>query len=132
VCQSCSRSSCVACMPCVSTIPPHHVVGCRYDAFKMAITENPEIWDHVTLNPELKAALIEQVKRRLTPQPVKIRSDIEVACYAYEGINAVKEALRAGLALSDEVKVRLNPRVHPLPVIACACRRRGVVCLASS
>eukprot|EP00037_Helgoeca_nana_P012512 m.113827 g.113827 ORF g.113827 m.113827 type:complete len:332 (+) comp21488_c0_seq4:274-1269(+) len=78
-----------------------------YDAFKMAITENPEIWDHVTLNPELKAALIEQVKRRLTPQPVKIRSDIEVACYAYEGINAVKEALRAGLALSDEVKINL-------------------------
>lgn len=29
-------------------------------------------------------------------------SDIEVACYAYEGIDAVKAALRAGLAVSTE------------------------------
>mmetsp|Transcript_553 Transcript_553/g.1790 ORF Transcript_553/g.1790 Transcript_553/m.1790 type:complete len:333 (+) Transcript_553:76-1074(+) len=78
-----------------------------YDAFKLAITEKPEIWDNVNLDEDLKKALIEQVKRRLTPQPVKIRSDIEVACYAYEGINAVKEALRAGLALSPDVKISL-------------------------
>lgn len=25
-----------------------------YDAFKLAITETPEIWDHVTLEPKLK------------------------------------------------------------------------------
>lgn len=29
-------------------------------------------------------------------------TDIEVACYGYEGINAVKEALRAGLGCSTE------------------------------
>lgn len=28
--------------------------------------------------------------------------DIEVACYGYEGIDAVKEALRAGLSCSTE------------------------------
>lgn len=28
--------------------------------------------------------------------------DIEVACYGYEGIDAVKEALRAGLCCSTE------------------------------
>ena len=71
----------------------------------------------------LKEALIDQVKRRLTPQPVKIRSDIEVACYAYEGINAVKEALQAGLALSSEdleVKVKtFSPQspFHLLPLL---------------
>eukprot|EP00038_Savillea_parva_P019518 m.27750 g.27750 ORF g.27750 m.27750 type:complete len:339 (+) comp4447_c0_seq1:157-1173(+) len=80
-----------------------------YDAFKLAITENPEIWSHITLEPSLKEALIDQVKRRLTPQPVKIRSLIEVACYAYEGINAVKEALHAGLALSEEnLEIKIN------------------------
>lgn len=30
------------------------------------------------------------------------RSDIEVACYGYEGIDAVKDALRAGLNCSTE------------------------------
>ena len=38
-------------------------------------------------------------------------ADIEVACYGYEGIDAVKEALRAGLGCSTEampIKVTLN------------------------
>ena len=37
-------------------------------------------------------------------------TDVEVACYGYEGIDAVKEALRAGLTLSTEdspVKINL-------------------------
>lgn len=29
-------------------------------------------------------------------------ADIEVACYGYEGINAVKDALRVGLSCSTE------------------------------
>jgi len=35
-------------------------------------------------------------------QAVKVRSDIEVSCYGYEGIDAVKEALMQGLKLSTE------------------------------
>ena len=38
----------------------------------------------------------------MTPQAVKVRSDIEVACYAYEGIDAVKAALKEGLKFSTE------------------------------
>lgn len=39
-------------------------------------------------------------------------ADIEVACYGYDGIDAVKDALRAGLSCSTEVmpiKVSLAP-----------------------
>lgn len=36
------------------------------------------------------------MRRRLAPQPVKIRSDIEVTCFTYEGIDAIKEALAEG------------------------------------
>lgn len=89
-----------------------------YDAFRLAITENPAIFDEIELEPDLKAALIDNVRRRLTPQPVKIRSDVEVACYAYEGINAVKEALRAGLAVSEEdLQVKINLIAPPLYVV---------------
>lgn len=41
-----------------------------------------------------------------TPTPV-----VEITCYEYEGINAIKEALRAGAAVGDE----------KLPIKVCAC-----------
>jgi translation initiation factor 2 subunit 1 len=54
----------------------------------------------------------------LTPQPVKIRSDIEVACFSYEGIEAVKAALLAGEELSvPEVPIKISLIASPLFVI---------------
>ena len=50
----------------------------------------------------------------MTPQAVKVRSDVEVACYGYEGIDAVKAALKEGLKFSTEempVKVIKVPSV---------------------
>ncbi|MGH0143883.1 UNVERIFIED_CONTAM: hypothetical protein FKN15_044645 [Acipenser sinensis] len=72
-----------------------------YDAFKQAVSD-PAILDCLDLTEEEKNVLIDNINRRLTPQAVKIRADIEVACYGYEGIDAVKEALRAGLSCSTE------------------------------
>lgn len=55
------------------------------------------------------------IKRKLTSQAVKIRADIEVACYGYEGIDAVKTALRAGLACStEELPIKINLIAPPL------------------
>lgn len=89
-----------------------------YDALRLAITENPGIFDEIELEESLKDTLIDNIRRRLTPQPVKIRSDVEVACYAYEGINAVKDALRAGLAVSEEdLQVKINLIAPPLYVV---------------
>ena len=55
-------------------------------------------------------ALLQQIARRLTPQPAKIRADIEVTCFSYEGIDAIKTALLAGEKMSTEhcpIKVKL-------------------------
>lgn len=41
-------------------------------------------------------------RKRLTPQAVKIRADIEVSCFSYDGIDAVKEALINGQKCSTE------------------------------
>jgi translation initiation factor 2 subunit 1 len=43
------------------------------------------------IQPEMIASVLSYVKRRLAPQPVKIRADIEVTCFDYEGIDAIKE-----------------------------------------
>ncbi|RXM97577.1 Eukaryotic translation initiation factor 2 subunit 1 [Acipenser ruthenus] len=79
-----------------------------YDAFKQAVSD-PAILDCLDLTEEEKNVLIDNINRRLTPQAVKIRADIEVACYGYEGIDAVKEALRAGLSCSTEaMPIKIN------------------------
>lgn len=36
------------------------------------------------------------IARRLTPQPIKLRADIELTCYQPAGIDAIKKALKAG------------------------------------
>ena len=67
--------------------------------------------DDCQLDEKTKEVLLTDINRRMTPQAVKVRSDIEVACYAYEGIDAVKAALKEGLKFSSEempVKVSLN------------------------
>jgi len=43
------------------------------------------IFDGIEVSEEIKNALVSYVKRRLAPQPVKIRGDIEVSCFNYEG-----------------------------------------------
>lgn len=48
------------------------------------------------MKEDVKDKLQSEIKRRLTPQALKIRADFEITCFAYEGIDAIKEALRAG------------------------------------
>ena len=79
-----------------------------YDAFKHAVSD-PSILDSLELNEDEREVLINNINRGLTPQGVKIRADIEVACYGYEGIDAVKEALRVGLNCSTEtMPIKIN------------------------
>uniref|UniRef100_A0A672SS62 Eukaryotic translation initiation factor 2 subunit 1 n=1 Tax=Sinocyclocheilus grahami TaxID=75366 RepID=A0A672SS62_SINGR len=79
-----------------------------YDIFKQVVSDT-SILDGLDLTEEERAVLIDNINRRLTPQAVKIRADIEVACYGYEGIDAVKDALRAGLKCSTEcMPIKIN------------------------
>lgn len=61
-------------------------------------------------NPQIIEDLIAQITRRLTLQAVKIRADVEVSCFEYEGIDAVKRALKAAEAKNSKdalIKVKL-------------------------
>lgn len=58
--------------------------------------------DELDLDEKTKSTLLNNIMRRLTPQAVKIRADIEVSCYAYDGIDAVKNSLLEGLKCSSE------------------------------
>lgn len=76
---------------------------------------DPSILAECGLDEKTKEVLLSQVKRKLTSQAVKIRADIECACYGYEGIDAVKTALKAGLSLStEELPIKINLIAPPL------------------
>lgn len=91
--------------------------GSSYDAFKHAVT-NPEVLNECEIDEETRDVLLTNIKRRLTPHVVKIRADLEVACYRYEGVDAVKDSLRAGLNMSTpEMPIKINLIAPPLYVI---------------
>ncbi|CCD73431.1 Eukaryotic translation initiation factor 2 subunit 1 [Caenorhabditis elegans] len=85
-----------------------------YDAFKKAITE-PTILDECDISADIKEKLLEDIRKKLTPQAVKIRADIEVSCFDYDGIDAVKAALIAGKNCSNgtfPIKINLIAAPH--------------------
>ena len=62
--------------------------------------------------------LMSTIARRLTPQPIKLRADIELTCYTPAGIDAIKKALRAGEAQSNEaVPIKAKLVAPPLYVL---------------
>jgi translation initiation factor 2 subunit 1 len=76
----------------------------------LTCSEPEAILGPLNLDEETLADLRLTIGRRLTPKPVKIRADIEVKCFAYSGIEAIKKALTAGEACSTEdvqIKIRL-------------------------
>lgn len=84
--------------------------GHAFDAFRISIT-NPSVFNSITPpSAEILEDLKANIARRLSPQAIKCRADIDVSCFSYEGIDAIKKALTAAEELSDEnnqIKVKL-------------------------
>ncbi|CAG8648368.1 1831_t:CDS:2, partial [Scutellospora calospora] len=72
--------------------------------------EPEKFFEGIEISKEISDELLNNIKRRLTPQPNKIRADIEVTCFGYDGIDAIRMALRAGEACETSdmiIKVKL-------------------------
>ncbi|KAK4690154.1 translation initiation factor 2 subunit 1, partial [Lecanoromycetidae sp. Uapishka_2] len=109
--------------------PLNKKYGHAVDAFKLSIS-NPEVWAEITFPSEVvKTELQSYISKRLTPQPTKVRADVEVTCFGYEGIDAIKTALRSAEALNEsnpdaQVKVKLvSP---PLYVLTSQCLEKSM------
>ncbi|CAN6281459.1 unnamed protein product [Urochloa humidicola] len=93
--------------------PLHRKYGHALDAFKL-IAANPDaILDALTyedeetgpdgeevtkvvpaVTPEVKEALLKDIKRRMISQAVNIRADVEMKCFQFDGVLHNKEAMR--------------------------------------
>ena len=47
------------------------------------------------LTEGVREAIIKNVKRRMTPQPLKIRADVELTCFSYDGVLHIQVRLEA-------------------------------------
>lgn len=95
----------------------HHA----YDGFRIAVNDPDTVLEGLDISEEERTEFLKNVTRRLTPQPIKLRADIEVTCYKFEGIDAVKAALKAGEACSTkECAIKIKLVAPPLYVVTTA------------
>ncbi len=121
-----------------------------WPAKKLSCFSNPDVWAEVTFPSDVvKSELQSYISKRLTPQPTKVRADVEVTCFGYEGIDAVKNALRAAEAQNtathapsktadgleiprpNEATVKVKLVSPPLYVLTSQCLEKstGIACL---
>ncbi|CAJ1895637.1 unnamed protein product [Cylindrotheca closterium] len=103
--------------------PLYKKYGHAFDAFKIAISEDKNAGDPFAELGDVPPDIIEELKtyilRRLAPQPIKIRSDIEVSCFTYEGIDAIRQALFDGMAVGSETNpIRIKLIAPPIYVLS--------------
>mmetsp|Transcript_21530 Transcript_21530/g.40200 ORF Transcript_21530/g.40200 Transcript_21530/m.40200 type:complete len:342 (-) Transcript_21530:767-1792(-) len=81
-----------------------------YEAFRMAISDEERVFGGLDADPAIQAQLMTVIRRKLTPQPIKFRADVEVICYNYEGIDAIRDALVEGEKVEEggiPIKIKL-------------------------
>ena len=47
------------------------------------------------LTDDVRTAIMKNITRRMTPQPLKIRADIDMTCFAYDGVLHIQASLPA-------------------------------------
>ncbi|KAK8939011.1 hypothetical protein KSP39_PZI011034 [Platanthera zijinensis] len=114
--------------------PLYRKFGHAFEAFKVIVSDPDSVLDWMTkevkevgpdgqevtnlvpaLSEELKDALVKNIRRRMTPQPLKIRADIEMKCFQFDGVLHIKEAMRkAEAAGTDDCPVKIKLVAPPL------------------
>lgn len=117
--------------------PLYRKYGHAFEAFKVVVTDPDSVLDSLTrvvkevgadgqevtkvvpaVTPEVKDALVKNIRRRMTPQPLKIRADIEMKCFQFDGVLHIKEAMRkAEAAGNDDCPVKIKLVAPPLYVL---------------
>merc|ERR1711908_12809 len=104
--------------------PLYKKYGHAYEAFRLAISDPDEFFNENNmpgLDEPVKKFMLGQIAKRLTPTAIKIRADIEVTCFHYEGIDAIRGALMKGAALaSADLNMKVKLVAPPLYVMTCS------------
>lgn len=101
-----------------------------HEAFRKHINEELNIWEDIDFSQpgedlsskaeKIKADIEVDLRRRLIAQALKMRCKVDVSCNAFEGIDAIKEALVKGAECStEECEVKVQLIAHPTFMLTC-------------
>ncbi len=65
-----------------------------------SFSDEEAILGKLNIEKDIREDLIDILKVKMVPEPVKIRADFKLTCYKFEGIEAIKAALLEGEKLS--------------------------------
>eukprot|EP00210_Caulerpa_lentillifera_P003979 g3797.t1 len=107
--------------------PLYRLYGHAFEAFKIMITDQDSIIKKLEThhggvikdyNEKILTTLMTNIRRRMTPQPLKIRSDVELTCFQYGGIEHIKDAMRsAENASTDNCQIKAKLVAPPIYVL---------------
>ncbi|KAH7416193.1 hypothetical protein KP509_14G079800 [Ceratopteris richardii] len=117
--------------------PLYRKYGHAFEAFKIIVTDPDAVLGGLTrevkeigpdgvevtktvpaMTEEVKQALIKNIHRRMTPQPLRIRADIELRCFQYDGVLHIQESMRkAEAAGTPDCPVKIKLVAPPLYVL---------------
>lgn len=103
---------------------------CAHEALRKHINEEMNMWDELDFSKPgedltakaeaLKEDIEVSLRRRLVTQVQRIRAKVDVSCSAFEGIDAIKEALMKGLSAStEECEIKIKLIAHPMFMLTC-------------
>ncbi|KAJ2451215.1 hypothetical protein EV183_003757 [Coemansia sp. RSA 2336] len=99
--------------------PLYAKYGHAYHAFKLAVSDSQAVFGEFELEKELLDDLMVDISRHMKPQRAKLRAKIDVSCFSFEGIEAIRRALQAAQAVSTEqTKLDITLIAPPEYVIA--------------
>ncbi|CAN6462419.1 unnamed protein product [Victoria cruziana] len=117
--------------------PLYRKYGHAFEAFKLIVSDPDSILDSLTreikeIGPDgqevtktipaisegVKDALVKNIRRRMTPQPLKISADVEMKCFQFDGVLHIKEAMRKAEAAGNaDCPVKIKLVAPPLYVL---------------
>jgi translation initiation factor 2 subunit 1 len=125
--------------------PLYRLFGHAFDAFKLMVADDGAAViarleedagaPLALMTDAVKDQLLRNIKRRMTPQPLKIRADVEMTCFAYDGVERIRDAMRAAEAAStDDCAVKMKLVAPPLYVLTTMSldKTRGVEVLSAA
>jgi translation initiation factor 2 subunit 1 len=106
--------------------------GHAFAAFQQMVTDDALLDQFQEVDAAVRDELYSIVRTRMAIHPVTIQSDVEVTCFAFEGIEAIKPALRAAVACgTDDCPVQVQLITTPLYLMSVSTidRERGIAAL---
>merc|ERR1719221_144766 len=82
--------------------------GHAYEAFKVIIQNSKEVFENLKekLENVVYVALQTRAKhifKEMESSKIKVRADLEITCFQYDGVSAIQEAIRAAQTVSSEL-----------------------------